>query len=136
MRNRSNGWTWALVVWTVFVWGGRVRNALGDPDLSGGGRTGPLLLAATFLVPAVALAVALVVSGRQQAHDRGPVRALVGALGLWTVCVWVVRAADIVLGGDHPVPFVVVHVVLAAVSVGLSVAALRQQLAAPVALPV
>lgn len=124
----GSGWAWALVVWTLLVWGGRVRNALGDPALRGGGRTGPLLLAATFLVPALALGVLLVLARRPGGRGGGAVPAAVGALALWTVAVWVVRATDIVVGGDHPVPFVVVHVVLAAVSTGLAVAAVRQQL--------
>ena len=106
-------WPWVFVAWTVFVWAGRIK--LADAEV------GPLLLALTFLVPAVALAVALV-------WFRGAVPALVGALALWTTGVWVVRDLDIVLGGDHPVPFVVVHVVLGVVSVAVAGLALRSVL--------
>ena len=109
-------WPWLLVGWTVFVWAGRIRLAEGE--------VGPFLLALTFLVPAVALAVALV-------KFRTAVPALVGALALWTTGVWVVRDADIVLGGDHPVGFVVVHVVLGVVSVALAALALRSVLRRP-----
>ena len=38
----------------------------------------------------------------------------------WTTVVWVVRAADIALGGDHEAAFIAVHVVLAVVSTGLA----------------
>ena len=107
---RQYVWPWLLVAWTVFVWAGRIR--LADAEI------GPLLLALTFLVPAVALAVSLV-------WFRGAVPALVGALALWTTGVWIVRDLDIVLGGDHPVGFVVVHVVLGVVSVAVAGMALR-----------
>lgn len=107
---RQYVWPWVLVAWTVFVWAGRIK--LADAEI------GPLLLALTFLVPAVALAVSLV-------WFRGAVPALVGALSLWTAGVWVVRDLDIVLGGDHPVGFVVVHVVLGVVSVVVAGMALR-----------
>jgi len=103
-------WPWVLVAWTVFVWAGRIK--LADAEI------GPLLLALTFLVPAVALAVSLV-------WFRAAVPAMVGALALWTTGVWVVRDIDIVAGGDHPVPFVVVHVVLGVVSVVVAGMALR-----------
>ena len=39
----------------------------------------------------------------------------------WTVAVWVVRAVDIAALSDHDTAFVVVHLVLAAVSIALSV---------------
>lgn len=47
------------------------------------------------------------------------------ALAVWTTGVWIVRAGDIVLGGDHEVGFVVVHVVLAVVSIALATLAAR-----------
>ena len=106
-------WPWVFVAWTVFVWAGRIK--LADAEV------GPLLLALTFLVPAVALAAALV-------WRRSAVPALVGALALWTTGVWVVRDIDIVAGGDHPVPFVVVHVLLGVVSVAVAAMALRSVL--------
>ena len=125
-RPRSRGavlWPWLLVAWTGFVWIGRIRNALGDPELANGGRTGPILLALSFLIPAVALAVALVVA--QRGGRFSPVVSLVGALGLWTTALWLVRAVDIAVGGDHSAAFIAVHVVLAVVSIGISAAAFR-----------
>jgi hypothetical protein len=47
----------------------------------------------------------------------------------WTTVVWVVRAGDIALGRDHEVAFVVVHVVLAVVSISLGILAARAVLA-------
>lgn len=113
---RTFPWPWLFVGWTVFVWAGRIRLAEGE--------LGPFLLALTFLVPTAALAVALV-------RFRAAVPALVGALALWTTGVWVVRDVDIVAGGDHPVGFVVVHVVLGVVSVALAALALRSVLRRP-----
>ena len=114
---RRNPWPWLLVVWTVFVWGGRIRLAEGE--------VGPFLLALTFLVPTLALVVALL-------RFRAAVPALVGALALWTTAVWVVRDVDIVVGGGRSAGFVAVHVVLGVVSVAVAALALRSVLRRPV----
>ena len=95
----------ALALWSLFVWGVRIRNAEGD--------LGPTLLAVSFVLLAVAV---LATRG-----ERLPTLALAG----WTIAVWVVRAVDIALLSDHEVSFVVVHTVLAAVSIALGVLALR-----------
>ena len=96
----------ALATWTLVVWAGRIRNAVADDA-----GAGPVLLAVTF----VALAVAVLLT-------RGDRRAVV-ALAAWTVAVWAVRAVDIALLSDHDTAFVVVHLVLAVVSVALAAAA-------------
>ena len=115
----------SLLAWSLFVWVGRVRNALGDPELSGSERVGPLLLATSFVVPALVLAVVLFTSARRS-RGVGPVlRYGVLALAAWTCGVWVVRMVDIAFGGDWEVAFVVVHAVLAVVSVGLAIVAAR-----------
>jgi hypothetical protein len=98
----------AFAVWTLVVWGGRIRNAVADAD---GAR--PVVLAVTF----VALAAAVLIT-------RADRRAVL-ALAAWTVGVWVVRGVDIALLSDHDTAFVVVHLVLAVVSVALAVAATR-----------
>ena len=98
----------AFAVWTLLVWGGRIRNAVADAD-----GAGPVVLAVTF----VALAVAALVT-------RGDRRAVL-ALAAWTVAVWGVRGVDIALLSDHETAFVVVHLVLAVVSVALAAAATR-----------
>ena len=50
-----------LVLWTVVVWGGRVRNVNADPALEGWGYWSPMLLSASFLVLAVAVTIIEVV---------------------------------------------------------------------------
>jgi hypothetical protein len=109
-----------FLAWTAFVWLGRVRNAFGDPALSAQERTGPLLLAASFVLPTLAVLVALSgsVRGRRLLDPWASI--LLRVLAGWTTVLWVVRAADIVFAGDHEVGFVVVHVVLAVVSIGLA----------------
>jgi hypothetical protein len=94
-----------LAVWTLFVWGVRIRNADGE--------VGPTVLAVVF----VALAVAVLVTR----GGRVPTLALAG----WTAAVWTVRLVDIALLSDHEAAFVVVHAALAAVSVALAALAAR-----------
>jgi hypothetical protein len=95
----------ALPLWTLFVWLTRVRNVVRD-DGVGLGVVVPLGL--------VALAVYALVDRR-----RGTV-----PLATATVLVWLVRL-PFVFAHDHSAAFELVHTALAAVSVGLSVAALR-----------
>jgi hypothetical protein len=94
-----------LALWSLFVWGTRIRNVVG----AGGG-------AVSLLVPGglTALAVASLVDRRRMA----PV------LAAATIAVWGVRL-PFVLAHDHPAGFKVVHTVLAAISVGLAVLVLR-----------
>ncbi len=107
----------ALVAWTLFVWVGRIRNALADPDPAGA----TVLLSLSLAVPAAMLGVALVVGWRRGSGWGRATAFGLAALGVWTIAVWLVRAADIALGGDWGVGFVAVHLVLAAVSIGLAV---------------
>jgi hypothetical protein len=115
-----------LVVWSWFVWGGRIRNLGADSSLQGWDRWGPLLLSVSFVVLA-AVVLAMLVRRWRHPHGDAEARALtaaVTALSAWTTVVWIVRAADIAFGGGHEAAFVAVHVVLAAVSIGLAVWAL------------
>ena len=107
----------ALVAWTLFVWVGRIRNALADPDPAGA----TVLLSLSLAVPAAVVGVALVVGWRRGSDWGRATASGLAALGVWTIAVWLVRAADIALGGDWGVGFVAVHLVLAAVSIGLAV---------------
>ena len=116
----------AFAAWTVLVWVGRIDNVLGDPDLSTGGRAARLALALSFMVLGLAVAV-LAVRGRPL-DRRG--RVLVAVAAGWTVAVWVVRGGQIALG-DHSVGFVVVHLVLAVVSIGLALGAWHVTRTAP-----
>ena len=111
----------AFVAWTLFVWIGRIRNALTDPELSGSDRVGPLVLSTIFVAGAIVLGALLY----RDHVDATPASARTLRLATWvvggyTTVVWLVRAGDIALAGDHEVGFVVVHVVLAVVSIGLA----------------
>jgi hypothetical protein len=104
-------WAGALALFSLFVWGVRIRNAAGE--------LGPTALAVSFV--ALAVAVLLTRCGRSATL----------ALAGWTVAVWVVRIVDIALFSDHEAAFVAVHAVLAVVSISLAVAAARPLLARP-----
>ncbi len=113
----------ALVGWTLFVWIGRVRNALSDPELEGAQKLGPLVLSLSFLLPALALGVAWVSARRRGGRVDRWASVLIRVFAAWTIAVWVLRVADIALGGDWSPGFIAVHAVLGAVSVALAIAA-------------
>jgi cytochrome bd-type quinol oxidase subunit 1 len=102
---------WALVLWTLFVWGTRIVNILTDGAGAGA------------LVVATALTALAVAAGLSLARVRRLPWA-VPALAAATVAVWAVRV-PLLLGHDHEAAFVVVHLVLAGVSVALAALALR-----------
>lgn len=111
-----------LVLWTWFVWANRIRNVLADDAVSVWGQVGTVALSASFLVLSSILAVLLV---RRWRHGAGSATAsaltrVLVALAAWTTAVWIVRALDIALTSDRGAAFVVVHVGLGAVSIGLS----------------
>lgn len=112
-----------FAAWTLFVWGGRLRNVvrdLGDEVPVG---AFPVVASAVFSVLALvvlAVFVALPLLGR----PPGPATAAAGRVVVWllaaaTVVVWLVRGVSIALG-DRSVGFILVHLVLAAVSIGLA----------------
>jgi hypothetical protein len=101
---------WALVLWTLFVWGTRIANILTD-----GGGAGALAVAVGLTALGLAAGASLVGARLPWALP---------ALAVGTVVVWAVRV-PLVLAHDHEAGFVVVHLVLAAVSVALAVGALR-----------
>ena len=102
---------WALVAWTLFVWGGRLRNLWLDPGGLAQANRFSLVASMVFVGLAFAVAATLVV-GRA-------FRPVLMALALAGVGVWLVRGVDIALGG-HSVGFVAVHLMLAGVTVALS----------------
>ena len=106
-----------LAAWTVLVWTTRIRNVLGDDALDGGAKAGRVALSLSFTALAVIVAWAAL---RRVDLLRFAVLVLAG----WTVGVWVARAVGIVRG-DHSAAFVVVHLVLAVVSIALSWLAVR-----------
>lgn len=92
----------------VFVWTTRLRNAAGE--------VWPTLLSMLCLAGAAALVVAAVRGGRW----TRAVAPIVTAHGL----IWAVRGVQIA-GGDHSAAFIAVHLVLAVISIVLSVALVR-----------
>jgi aryl carrier-like protein len=111
----------ALVAWTLVVWGTRLRNLWAD-DLGGGELLGRVGLAASFTVLALAALTAL---WRERGSGLSAASAAaVTTLAAWTAVVWVARMVGIAASG-HDVAFVVVHVVLGLVSIGLAALALR-----------
>ncbi len=100
------------------MWLTRVSNALRDDDLGVAGTLGALAVAVSFLTLAVVVVVAAL-------RRRDLLFRSVLALTVWTVGVWAVRMVDIA-GGDHGVGFVVVHLLLAVVSVAACLIALLQ----------
>jgi hypothetical protein len=115
-------WLVALGVWTLLVWATRIDNVLAQDDLTSAGRASRLALALSFTVVGVAfLTIAWRARGRALSRAEG----LVVTLGCWwTIGVWVVRGAQIALG-DHEAAFIVVHTVLAVVSIALAAVTLR-----------
>jgi hypothetical protein len=101
---------WALALWTLFVWGTRIVNILTD-----GGSAGALAVA--VLLTALGLATAASLAGLRLPWA-------LPALAVATIVVWAVRV-PLVLASDHEAAFVVVHLVLAGVSVALAALALR-----------
>lgn len=123
MSSKVRALTISFLVWTVFVWGiVRLRNILSDPDLSGSGMIVPLVLSASFWVPAALLLLGIVRSRRSTSTGEPSRMVDLGLVGLaaWTIAVWIYKAIDIAIFSDHPIGFVVVHTVLAVVSVGLA----------------
>ena len=108
----------ALSGWTFLVWTTRLRNIWTDDGLSAGDRWARSALALSFTALAALAVVGLV---RRAAWRGRAVRALAG----WTVVVWAVRAVQIA-AADHAIGFVAVHLVLAVVSIGLAVLAVRE----------
>lgn len=111
---RRNAAVVALVVWTPFVWSTRFGTIWSDDGLDTAGKLGRTALALSFTV----LALAVAVTAWRRAW--GAMRSTVVALAAWTTVVWVPRSVGIVVG-DHSAAFKVVHLVLAVVSIGLSV---------------
>jgi hypothetical protein len=121
----SRRWTIALCAFTLLVWTTRIGNIWGDDELTDAEKWGRTGLALSFTVLVLAVAYALV---RRTPWQGMAVKVLAG----WTIGVWVTRSFGIA-SGDHDAAFIVVHLVLAAVSISLAALAVREE---PVAAPV
>jgi hypothetical protein len=107
-----------LLAWTFLVWTTRIGNIWRDDELDTAAKWGRTGLAMSFTVLAAAVIVAFWYG------ERSGIRRAVGALCGWTVAVWAVRSVAILLG-DWSGGFKAVHIVLAAVSIALAVAAVK-----------
>jgi hypothetical protein len=85
-----------LALWTLFVWGVRLKNADGS-------------------IAAIALAITFLGLALLVLRYRGNGFFAVTLAG-WTIVVWLVRMVDIVLFSDHSGGFKVVHAGLGVVS--------------------
>lgn len=95
----------ALAIWTVLIWIGRVRNIVAADGA-----------ALELLVPLLLVVLGIATLVRRQ------VAPLLAAV---TVVVWVIRV-PLVLVHHHAAAFVVVHMILAAVSLGLAALTLQR----------
>ena len=107
---------WLTVAWTAVVWVGRLRNVVGDDELTAVDRTWRLIVAIVFVV--LGALVATLPLGLWHRRPLGSTR-LVAVFCVWTIVFWTVRGGGL-LFGDHDVGFKVVHTVLALASIGLA----------------
>jgi len=106
----------ASALWTMFVWGTRVRNIAGDDSMGGGEKALGFLVCVVFIGAAIAMLAMLV--RRQWAR----LRVLLPVFAVATVGWWAVRSVFIVVH-DHSMAFRIVHIVLGIISSVLAVAA-------------
>jgi hypothetical protein len=110
---------YAFAAWTVFVWANRIRNILDDSAADGtSGAGNPVDLVAAGVMVGLAVLVAL-------AAWRGRPAWAVPALAVATVVTWAVRVPQVLSNPQWSVPFQVVHVGLAVVSIALAYGAWR-----------
>jgi hypothetical protein len=104
--------TLVLAGWTLFVWVTRIRNAMADDSMSGGGKAIAVLTAVAFS----ALGLATLVTTLRR-HPSAPL--VVAGLVLLSVVYWPIRVVQIMIHG-HSAGFVLVHTALAVLTVALS----------------
>ncbi len=107
----------ALSGWTAFVWLIRIKNALGDDDMSSGGRVIALVTSFAFIAGAGAVVWA-------QRTGQSWARRAAAGFAVVTSVYWVIRMVTIVARG-HSLGFTLVHGVLAAISIGLAALVVR-----------
>ncbi len=108
-----------LIVWTLGIWGSRLRNIQSDDDLTGVDRIVAIGVAYAFLATATATGAAIL---RRSPWETYSLMALV-AIGIVR---WTLRGPIIVFSGEWDVGFKVVHTVLWLVTIALSVLAWRE----------
>ena len=115
-----------LIVWTLAIWGSRLRNIQSDDDLTGADRIVAIGVAYAFLATATATGAAIL---RRSPWETYPLMALV-AIGIVR---WTLRGPMILFSSEWETSFKVVHTVLWLVTIALSVLAWREHRQSPLA---
>lgn len=103
-----------LALWTLFVWGGRLRNLVAaDGGLSVASRWS--LAGSVVFVGLAGLVLAVLVLRREPVVAKTSIV----ALGVFTIGVWIVRGVGIAIA-DHSSQFIAVHIGLALISITLA----------------
>jgi len=111
----------AFAALTLLIWGNRIWLAWTVGDATTNSRIISSIPIVAFTIPAVVLLVLMV----RHAPPRPSVfTTLARGLVIWTIGYWAVRLPMIAVH-DHPVAFIVVHAVLAVVSVAAAFLAWR-----------
>lgn len=111
-------WRGVLALWTVGIWGSRLRNAVVDEELVGGERLSAIGIAAIFVGLGVIVGFGVV----RRRWDWAPLLVLAAA----GIVRWSIRGPIILISDEWTVGFKVVHTVLWLVTAALSVLALRE----------
>lgn len=111
---------WLLVLWTLAVWGSRLRNIVVDDELAGLDRVVSFAVAVVLIASAIAVGAALRTGSR---HLRSAllVLATIGVLR------WTIRGPLILVSDEWEAGFKVVHTILWLLTVALSALAWREQ---------
>lgn len=104
-----------FAMWTLLVWANRINNIVNHD----GGDGVDLARAVAFVVVGLAVAVVAV-----RPMPAALAHRVVSIAGWASIALWATRIVTIPLG-DHTVGFVVVHLVLAAISISLALWAMR-----------
>ncbi len=108
-----------LIVWTVAIWGSRLRNIVVDDELGGLERVTSLAVALFLIAAAIAVGVSMV---KEVAwHGRA-----LGVLVVAGIARFTTRGIAILASSEWETGFKVVHTMLWAVTVALSVLAVRE----------
>lgn len=110
---------WSLVVWTLGIWGSRIRNIVVDDELTSSERAVGFLVAAALITSALTLVFCLIGSVPWTS-------VAVGALALLGSLRFTIRGPFILLDDQWDTGFKVVHTILWTVTVVLSVLAWRE----------
>lgn len=106
-----------LIGWTLVLWAGRLDLAWTITDDSTAAKWLATIPVAVFVLFALVAALTVLRRGGRLPDgtlDRAARRA-VGILAAWTIGYWIVRL-PMILTNDHPIPFKLVHTVLAVIS--------------------